>query len=95
MIADYFVWRRRKLDVEDLYRTGGRYHYSGGFSVVGFATLAMAVLPNIPGFLVTIKVLPVEAFPAWIVSGYHYAWFIGFALAFGIYLILRPLFPNR
>ncbi|MFM8364802.1 MAG: cytosine permease, partial [Verrucomicrobiota bacterium] len=95
MIADYFVWRRTKLDVEDLYRAYGRYRYSGGFSLVGFATLALAVLPNVPGFLVTIKVVQAEVFPAWIVAGYHYAWFIGFALAFGIYLALRPFFPNR
>jgi NCS1 family nucleobase:cation symporter-1 len=95
MIADYFVWRRRKLVVEDLYRTEGHYRYTGGFSMVGFGVLALAVLPNIPGFLVTIKVLPAEIFPAWIVAAYHYAWFLGFALAFGLYLVLRPIFPNR
>jgi NCS1 family nucleobase:cation symporter-1 len=95
MIADYFVWRRRKLVVEDLYRTEGQYRYTGGFSMVGFGVLALAVLPNIPGFLVTIKILPAEVFPAWIVAAYHYAWFIGFALAFGLYLVLRPIFPNR
>jgi cytosine/uracil/thiamine/allantoin permease len=29
------------------------------------------------------------------VAGYDYAWFVGFALGFLVYSILRPLFPNR
>ena len=95
MIADYFLWRRRRLVVADLYKRHGAYRYSGGFSLVGFGALALAVLPNIPGFLVTIRVLPAETFPSVIVAGYHYAWFVGFGLAFGIYSLLRPLMPNR
>jgi len=95
MIADYFLWRRRRLLVADLYKRHGAYRYSGGFSLVGFGALALAVLPNIPGFLVTIRVLPAETFPSVIVAGYHYAWFVGFGLAFGIYSLLRPLMPNR
>jgi NCS1 family nucleobase:cation symporter-1 len=57
--------------------------------------LIASVLPNLPGFLVTIKVLPADAFPAWLVASYHYAWFVGFALGFLLYNLIRPLFPNR
>src|SRR5678815_3744161 len=32
MIADYYVWRRRTLDVVDLYKSDGPYRYRGGFS---------------------------------------------------------------
>ncbi|MFM8657635.1 MAG: cytosine permease, partial [Chthoniobacterales bacterium] len=87
MIADYFVWRRKKLDAAQLYQRHGAYRYTGGFSLVGFGVLLASVLPNIPGFLVTIKVLPADAFPAWLVAGYHYAWFVGFALGFGLYSV--------
>jgi len=52
-------------------------------------------LPNLPGFLVTIKALPADVFPAWLVAGYHYAWFVGFALGFLLYSLIRPIFPNR
>lgn len=95
MIADYFVWRRTKLKVADLYRADGIYRYCGGISLVGFAVLVLSVLPNIPGFLMTIGIFPANTFPAWIVAAYHYAWFIGFTLAFGLYLLLRSIFPNR
>jgi len=95
MIADYFVYRRQHLDVDDLYRSHGAYRYSGGFSLVGFAALILAVLPNLPGFLVQVQLAAAEKFPSWLVAGYHYAWFVGFALAFLLYSLLRPLFPNR
>jgi NCS1 family nucleobase:cation symporter-1 len=95
MIADYFVWRHTQLDVDGLYRQDGPYRYCGGFSLVGFGCLIAAVLPNVPGFLVTVGMLPADAFPAWLVAGYHYAWFVGFALGFVLYSIIRPIFPDR
>jgi len=95
MIADYFVWRRKKLDAPKLYERYGPYRYTGGFSLVGFGVLIAAILPNLPGFLVTIKLLPADPFPAWLVASYHYAWFVGFTLAFILYTLMRPLFPNR
>jgi NCS1 family nucleobase:cation symporter-1 len=95
MIADYFPWRRTRLDVADLYRRDGIYRYTGGFSLVGFAALALAILPNLPGFLVRIGAAEAAAFPGWLVAGYDYAWFVGFALGFMLYSVLRPLFPNR
>ncbi len=94
MIADYFVHRRRVLVVEDLYRTDGRYRYSGGFSGVALTALALSVLPNLPGFLATIKVLPETSVAPIFISLYHYAWFVGFALAFVLYLAGRKLFPD-
>ncbi len=82
MIADYFVHRKRQLDVDDLYRLDGRYRYSGGFSGVAIAARVLSVLPNIPGFLVRINVLPETSVAPLFVSLYHYAWFVGFGLAF-------------
>jgi NCS1 family nucleobase:cation symporter-1 len=94
MIADYFVIRRTKLNVTELYRANGEYRYSGGFSLVGLASLALAVLPNLPGFLVTVRLIPTEQVPALLITSYHYAWFIGFAVAFASYLVLRNLSPS-
>src|SRR5262249_26882712 len=48
MIADYFVLRRRTLDVNDLYRTTGRYR---GTNPVAVAALVIGIAPNVPGFL--------------------------------------------
>ncbi len=95
MIADYFVFRKRMLEVDDLYRSDGRYRYTGGFSLVALAALVLSVLPNLPGFLVTIRVLPAAAVGPVFISLYHYAWFVGFALAFAFYLLGRRFAPNE
>jgi nucleobase:cation symporter-1, NCS1 family len=94
MIADYFVHRRGQLSVYALYTPDGPHRYTRGFSVVAIVALVVAVLPLVPGFLATIKAVPADVVPAFFVELYHYAWFVGFALAFVVYLILRKLAPN-
>lgn len=94
MIADYFVHRRCRLDVSALYKADGQYRYLGGFSVVAILALVLGVLPSLPGFLVTVKLLSPEGLPALLLDLYHYAWFVGFGVAFAAYLILRKLAPN-
>jgi NCS1 family nucleobase:cation symporter-1 len=94
MIADYFVLRRTQLDVAALYREDGEYRFTSGFSIPALCALAIAVLPNLPGFLVTIKALAPGSVPAFFVSSYSYAWFIGFAVAFAAYIALRRLAPK-
>ena len=94
LIADYYVCRRCRLNVTALYEAGGEYRYTGGWSVVALIALGLGVLPSLPGFLVTIKVLPTDSIPAALVGFYHYAWFIGLAVAFAVYLPLRKLAPK-
>src|SRR3982750_1871167 len=45
MIADYFVIRRRRLNVDALYRHEGEYCYTNGFSIVALIALLVATLP--------------------------------------------------
>lgn len=93
MIADYFVVRGRRLNVPALYDATGEYRYTNGFSVVALLALVVAVLPNLPGFLVNVKLLSAEAVPPFLVGLYSYAWFVGFAIAFILYTVLRRLSP--
>jgi len=94
MIADYFVWRKKVLDVPALYSPDGEYAYRGGFSWVAALALLAGALPSLPGFLATIKIIDGTFIPAFLLGLYHYAWFVGFGLAFTLYLILRKLFPQ-
>ena len=94
MIADYFVWRRKVLNVPALYSTTGEYTYSGGFSWVAIVALLAGALPSLPGFLATIKVIDGTHVPPFLLGLYSYAWFVGFGIAFVLYLILRKLAPN-
>jgi len=94
MIADYFVWRKKELNVAALYSATGGYAYKGGISWVAIASLAVGALPSLPGFLVTIKAIDGAGLPALLLSLYNYAWFVGFGLAFVLYLLLRKLAPD-
>jgi NCS1 family nucleobase:cation symporter-1 len=91
MIADYYVYRRKQLHVAALYRENGEYRFTNGFSLVAIFSLIVAVLPNLPGFLVVVKILGPASVPAFFVRLYDYAWFVGFAIAFVVYLLLRTL----
>jgi NCS1 family nucleobase:cation symporter-1 len=82
MIVDYWIVRRRVLDVSDLYRTNGRY---AGVNAVAVAALVLGVLPNIPGFLKSAGFRHGD--PDLFDALYVYAWFTGFAIAGAVYLI--------
>jgi len=94
MIADYFVVRRRRLNVLNLYLPAGEYRYSGGFSLVAIVAFALGVLPSLPGFLATVKVIDGTHVAPFLLGLYNYAWFVGFGVAFVVYLILRKLAPR-
>jgi len=87
MIADYYFIRRQYLDVNDLYRSDGQYSYKNGINARAVVALLLGILPNVPGFLLTIKVIGADAIPAWIAELYNYAWFVGFFVSGTIYYI--------
>ena len=91
LIADYFGWRKGRLDLAALYDLEGEYRYTKGFSWVAMVALVAGVLPSLPGFLVQVKVVPEGAVSAFWVGLYHYTWFVGFGVAFGVYLLGRKL----
>jgi len=94
LIADYFVYRRCRLNLVELYKTDGEYRFTGGFSIVAIVALVVGVLPSLPGFLVNVHVLGKDSVPASLAHLYDYAWFIGFGLASVVYLGLRKIFPK-
>jgi NCS1 family nucleobase:cation symporter-1 len=79
LITDYFLIRNT-------------HHYQGGYNVRAIAALALAIAPNVPGFLGTIKVCEVGAF--WMTL-YNYAWFIGFMIAATVYYVLMNRIPEK
>src|SRR4028119_753257 len=51
MIVDYWIIRKRQLDLADLYKHEGRYAYSGGWNWRAIAAVLIGVLPVLPGFI--------------------------------------------
>jgi NCS1 family nucleobase:cation symporter-1 len=90
MIADYWIVRKRELDVPDLYRSTGRY---AGINWRAMTALVLGIAPNVPGFLGAVKVLKGD--PTMWDAIYPYAWFTGFLLAGVVYLGMTAVLKSR
>jgi NCS1 family nucleobase:cation symporter-1 len=88
MIADYYFIRKQQLYVAELYDHKGRYGFSNGFNAAAILALLIGIIPNIPGFLVQVKLVSNDAFAGWIADLYHYAWFVGFFVSGIVYILL-------
>jgi nucleobase:cation symporter-1, NCS1 family len=94
MIADYWILRRRRLDLADLYKIGGRYAYSGGWNWRAIVAVSVGVIPVIPGFLraaTTPNFSGVLQNPTFIEGLYNYGLFFTFFVAGAAYLLLSMI----
>ncbi|NNE66482.1 MAG: NCS1 family nucleobase:cation symporter-1 [Pyrinomonadaceae bacterium] len=89
MICDYWVIRRQKLFLAEMFNKDGIYSYANGFNWRAVAALFLAIAPVVYGFLraATTPGGNVED-PGFFDFLYKYAWFVTFALGFGIYWLL-------
>ncbi|HEX2182700.1 MAG TPA: NCS1 family nucleobase:cation symporter-1 [Rubrobacteraceae bacterium] len=94
MIVDYWIVRRRELDLADLYKHEGRYAYSGGWNWRAIAAVLIGVVPVLPGFL---KAATTPGFagvfenPTFIEGLYNYGLFFTFFVAGIAYLLLSTI----
>jgi cytosine/uracil/thiamine/allantoin permease len=76
MIADYFVVRKKELQLAELFKVKGAYTYSAGFNLVAVAAMVLGVGAALIGFFVpSLEFL------------YKLSWFTGFGVAFLVYVI--------
>jgi nucleobase:cation symporter-1, NCS1 family len=77
MICDYYIVRKRRLSVDDLYLRGGVYEYSGGFNWKAIIALGLGASVALIGLGVpNVRFL------------YDYSWFVGFSVSFASYVAL-------
>ncbi|MFZ5609379.1 MAG: NCS1 family nucleobase:cation symporter-1 [Pseudomonadota bacterium] len=86
LIADYFILRRTKLALAELFRHEGRYGDNGGWNRAGMIAFILGTLPSLPGFLHATRLI--AEVPAYFKAIYGYAWFVGFTVAGIVYLAL-------
>jgi NCS1 family nucleobase:cation symporter-1 len=79
LICDYWITKKTKLNLRDLYMVEGEYNYSKGFNIKAIVALVLGVFVAIIG-----KIVP----PLHIL--FDYAWFVGFAVSFFSYWALMP-----
>jgi NCS1 family nucleobase:cation symporter-1 len=90
LICDYWIIRKTRLSVPDLFSTRGRYTYTSGTNWRAVVALVLAILPCAPGFVIQIMDPKAEGF---FVRLYTYAWFVTFFLAFVLYWLLMLTTP--
>jgi NCS1 family nucleobase:cation symporter-1 len=77
MIADYFLVRKSRLKVDDLYRRNGIYEYDNGVNMRAVAALVVGIVVALSGLAIpALRLL------------YDYAWFVGFGVSGVVYVIL-------
>lgn len=87
MIVDYYFIRKKHLVVDELYSHKGRYYFGNGYHFEAILSLAVGIVPNLPGFLLQVKAIDANVFPQWVSGLYNYAWFVGFFVSAVVYLI--------
>ena len=91
MIADYWILRRRRLELADLYKRDGRYAYSGGWNWRAIVAVFIGVVPVLPGFFKAATTPGFEGVfqsPTFIEGLYNYGLFFTFFIAGLAYLAL-------
>jgi len=93
MICDYWLLRRQKLSVTDLFDPHGKYSYTGGVNWRAVVALVVAIAPCVPGFL--------DASTGGRISTndffntlYTYSWFVTFVIGFALHGVLMRGHPS-
>jgi len=94
MIADYWILRRRRLELADLYKMDGRYAYSGGWNWRAIVAIFIGVVPVLPGFFKAATTPGFEGVfqnPTFVEGLYNYGLFFTFFVAGLAYLALSMI----
>lgn len=74
LICDYFIIRKKELQLAELYKTDGAYSYAGGYNIQALVSLCVGVLLALAGYWI-----PAIGFL------YSLSWFTGFLISFVLY----------
>ncbi|KAI4252751.1 MAG: hypothetical protein L6R42_007854 [Xanthoria sp. 1 TBL-2021] len=85
MVSDFYLIKNRKLDVHELYKDHGIYHYTYGINWRALAAFGAGFVPLIPGVSKNIS-------PGLYVGGswmiYTFAWLFGFTISVVTYYVI-------
>jgi nucleobase:cation symporter-1, NCS1 family len=89
LICDYWVLRKRRLNLAGLFDPKGPYSYRNGFNWRAVAALVVAIAPVVPGFLRAASTPGGQVGnPTLLDHLYTYAWFVTFGTGFVLYYVL-------
>ncbi|PSN71867.1 hypothetical protein BS50DRAFT_483936 [Corynespora cassiicola Philippines] len=85
MICDYYIIKKSKLDVDELYASHGIYWYHGGWNWRAYASFVIGFAPLMPGFAKSIEP-SLDVGGSWKV--YTFAWIFGFSTSMLVHYII-------
>jgi len=90
MITDYYIIKKQRLDVDDLFTDSpnGKYHYNGGFNGKGMLAWVLSGYIAVGTVWPNILFLGLDDFFANLGGGGGYAWIIGASLGAVIHLAI-------
>lgn len=87
LLSDYYLLRKGRLHVADLYRRGGEYEYRNGWNPQALIAFLLGVLPCLPGYLAVSGLIDKAALPGLLLGLFDISWFFSLAVAGGYYYL--------
>jgi len=91
MVCDYYIIKKRKLNLHEMYTDHGIYWYTGGYNLRAFVAFFAAVAPLMPGFAKSIA-NGLNVGGAWKI--YTFAWIFGFVISSTTYYAINYFYPQ-
>jgi NCS1 family nucleobase:cation symporter-1 len=88
LITGYWVRARTKIVLEDLYKEGGRYWFSGGWNIPALVATLVGALLAVGGAHSADGPFPVDGLIPFLKGLYNYSWLVGLVAASLVYLLL-------
>jgi NCS1 family nucleobase:cation symporter-1 len=89
LITGYWLRARTQIALEDLYKEGGRYWFSGGWNIPALvATVVGAVLAVGGAHSASGNPFPVDGLIPFLKELYNYSWVVGLVAASLVYLLM-------
>lgn len=95
MIAEYWIIRRRKVKLTDLYNPSSEsiYFFWNGINWRTFVAWIVGFTPQLPGFINAVN--PSIIVPVGCMRLYYLAFPVGFLISFVLHVLLNRIFPPR
>ncbi len=85
MICDYYLVRKTRIDLVELFNVNGIYK---GWNPPAWIAFFISIVPVVPGFMVAVGISAADQFPQALVNLYSYAWFVTFTISFLVYWMI-------
>ena len=93
MIAEYWIIKKRKVNVPELYRPHGMYHYWNGINWRALLALCVGFVPVLPGLINSIT--PSISIAVGAQHLYALSYLYSFFAAMAVYIVTSKFWPAR